>query len=148
MKNLFTGLIALAIFIIICYIRKSGDLPEDRSELTACIELSKPAECPVPSNKYLDIDTNLIYHLSTAREDDKKRAKAVVCRFFKHVTIKDSIYVTDLKSGREINISAGNFNFLRRNMQELNQAIIASRAKGEYIDPAAIGDQYLSSLSE
>jgi hypothetical protein len=148
MKNLFTGLIALVILIILFFQRRSETLPYNQSVRTAGADISKPAKYLMLSNKYLDIDTNLIYHLSTAPGAEKTKVKAVVCRFFKHVTIRDGIYVTDLISGKEINISERDFHFLRRNMLELNQAITASRARGEDIDPAAIGDQYLSSLSD
>ncbi|UOE47767.1 hypothetical protein MTO98_25480 [Mucilaginibacter sp. SMC90] len=148
MKNLFTGFIALLILIIIFFQRKSETLPHDQSVRAAGSDISRTARCLMLSDKYLDIDTNLIYHLSTAPDTEKIKVKAVVWRFFKHVTIRDSIYVTDLTSGKEINISESDYHFLSRNMLELNRGIMASRARGEDIDPAAIGNQYLSSLSD
>lgn len=106
------------------------------------------------SNDFLDVDLMKVEKATLfpasrsedVTEEDFAKAKAVVYRFYKHVTLKDSTYVCSLKNGAEINISEELFNFYLNGLQEANAHIKELNAKGQKVIISEPDEKYLESL--
>lgn len=72
--------------------------------------------------------------------------KAAVYRFYKHVSVKDSLYILDIQDASEINISTRVFTALAENLKEMNDFIKLAKEKGENIDLFIPDEEYLNSL--
>lgn len=107
----------------------------------------------VESGEYIDLDIKTLAlsncvnkGVTRSLQDDADKASAALYRFYSHVTVVDDLYVCDLKSGKEINVSDRVFNELRNSLEEMNRHIGEAKAKGEPIYVGVPDSAYLESL--
>ncbi len=79
-------------------------------------------------------------------EEDFAKVWAAAYRFYRHVSLEDSMYVWDINNGADINISEEIFNAFTNNLDEANAAVKEWNAKGEKVDLRPITEEYLESL--
>lgn len=113
----------------------------------------------VDSNEIIDVDINdlsqrLIKQASGASDatdisvEEIAKAKAVIYRFYKHVSVRDSLYYCDLTNGAEINISDQVFNALKNNIDEMNSQMQEMKKQGKSYHLSAPSERYFNSLLE
>ena len=73
-------------------------------------------------------------------------AKAAVYRFFQHVKLLDGIYVCDITSASEIDLSPDIFDDLINNLEDINQVIRYNKEKGLPLEVPDVTEEYLNSL--
>lgn len=79
-------------------------------------------------------------------QEDIAMAKAAVYRFFQHVKLVDGIYVCDITSASEIDLSPDIFDDLINNLEDINQVIRYNKEKGLPIEVPEVTEEYLNSL--
>lgn len=99
----------------------------------------------INSNAFLSVDTRDKV-ISAMQDTDVAKLKAAVYRFYKHVSVQDSKYVTSLKGANEINLSNDLYNLLKENMDQMNKDIDKLREKGKKVMIQEVTPEYLNSL--
>lgn len=154
MKVLNPFLILALIFLASCANSEKAPAPVADGVVLPIKPSSELVRGYALSDDYLDVDfaavEKVILSPSSRSEDvveaDFAKATAAVYRFYKHVSIKDSMYVWDIKNGAEINISEDIFSALTNSFDEVNAAIKEWNAKGERVELPDITEEYLESL--
>ena len=100
----------------------------------------------VLQNKYIDLDTKSAVNPNNLSDVERAEAKAAIYRFYKRVRVEDGLYVTDLKTADEINISPGLFSLFKDNLEEMNAYIRQQQAKGEKVEIFQLNDAYFDHL--
>ena len=109
----------------------------------------------VENEAFIEFDVDAVSYASinpvsraenNVTEEDCAKMQAAMYRFYKHVSVVDSQYVWDLKSGAEINISEDIYNAFVGSLQEGNAQIREWNAKGERVELGKITEEYLESL--
>jgi hypothetical protein len=131
MKNIYTLLIALAIGC-------TAQAQQPAKKLSGK-ELAL-------SNEFLDLDVNLFMKQRPQPNNDENIAKAITYRFFKHVHVVKGYYESDLKEGKEINVSEADFMFFMESLKSVNAGFKKRRSQGIKVTPKAFDDKYLTEL--
>lgn len=136
--------------LIGCQNNATNNLIENPNEIN---EANTKVKDYVDNNTYIDVDVQALVKKTTAQdsrsnitEDDNAKMKAAVYRFYKHVSVKDSLYILDIQDASEINISTRVFTALAENLKEMNDFIKLAKEKGENIDLFIPDEEYLNSL--
>ena len=136
--------------LIGCQNNATNNLIENPNEIN---EANTKVKDYVDNNTYIDVDVQALVKKTTAQdfrsnitEDDNAKMKAAVYRFYKHVSVKDSLYILDIQDASEINISTRVFTALAKNLKEMNDFIKLAKEKGENIDLFIPDEEYLNSL--
>ena len=136
--------------LIGCQNNATNNLIENPNEIN---EANTKVKDYVDNNTYIDVDVQALVKKTTAQdsrsnitEDDNAKMKAAVYRFYKHVLVKDSLYILDIQDASEINISTRVFTALAKNLKEMNDFIKLAKEKGENIDLFIPDEEYLNSL--
>lgn len=75
-----------------------------------------------------------------------REVRAALYRFYSHVSLEDSLYVCNLKSAGEINVSEKLFNDMMNDLQKCNMTIKENNEKGLENVLSPVDSTYLSSL--
>ena len=136
--------------LIGCQNNATNNLIENPNEIN---EANTKVKDYVDNNTYINVDVQALVKKTTAQdsrsnitEDDNAKMKAAVYRFYKHVSVKDSLYILDIQDASEINISTRVFTALAKNLKEMNDFIKLAKEKGENIDLFIPDEEYLNSL--
>lgn len=151
MKSFTSLIIGIVIMTLIgCQNNATNNLIENPNEIN---EANTKVKDYVDNNTYIDVDVQALVKKTTAQdsrsnitEDDNAKMKAAVYRFYKHVSVKDSLYILDIQDASEINISTRVFTALAKNLKEMNDFIKLAKEKGENIDLFIPDEEYLNSL--
>lgn len=151
MKSFTSLIIGIVIMTLIgCQNNATNNLIENPNEIN---EANTKVKDYVDNNTYIDVDVQALVKKTTAQdsrsnitEDDNAKMKAAVYRFYKHVLVKDSLYILDIQDASEINISTRVFTALAKNLKEMNDFIKLAKEKGENIDLFIPDEEYLNSL--
>ena len=151
MKSFSSLIIGIVIMTLIgCQNNATNNLIENPNEIN---EANTKVKDYVDNNTYIDVDVQALVKKTTAQdyrsnitEDDNAKMKAAVYRFYKHVSVKDSLYILDIQDASEINISTRVFTALAKNLKEMNDFIKLAKEKGENIDLFIPDEEYLNSL--
>ncbi|MDE6810451.1 MAG: hypothetical protein K2J42_10255 [Muribaculaceae bacterium] len=151
MKSFSSLIIGIVIMTLIgCQNNATNNLIENPNEIN---EANTKVKDYVDNNTYIDVDVQALVKKTTAQdsrsnitEDDNAKMKAAVYRFYKHVSVKDSLYILDIQDASEINISTRVFTALAENLKEMNDFIKLAKEKGENIDLFIPDEEYLNSL--
>lgn len=109
----------------------------------------------VENDAFIEFDVDAVSYASinpvsraenNVTEEDCAKMQAAMYRFYKHVSVVDSQYVWDLKSGAEINVSDDAFDFFVNNLEDVNGHIKKSIAKGTKIIITEPDERCLESL--
>ena len=151
MKSFTSLIIGIVIMTLIgCQNNATNKLIENPHEIN---EANTKVKDYVDNNTYINVDVQALVKKTTAQdsrsnitEDDNAKMKAAVYRFYKHVSVKDSLYILDIQDASEINISTRVFTALAKNLKEMNDFIKLAKEKGENIDLFIPDEEYLNSL--
>lgn len=151
MKSFTSLIIGIVIMTLIgCQNNATNNLIENPNEIN---EANTKVKDYVDNNTYINVDVQALVKKTTAQdsrsnitEDDNAKMKAAVYRFYKHVSVKDSLYILDIQDASEINISTRVFTALAKNLKEMNDFIKLAKEKGENIDLFIPDEEYLNSL--
>ena len=126
---------------------------QDAGEKVRDVENRSKAKELVESGEYIDLDIKTLalsnsvnQGVTRSLKDDSDKALAALHRFYSHVTVVDDLYVCDLKSGKEINVSERVFDELSNSLEEMNRHIGEAKAKGEPVHVSVPDSAYLESL--
>lgn len=105
----------------------------------------------VDENIYINVsDLDLMKEASKARTGTNVEREALmnaaIYRFYSHVKMENGFYSCSLTSADEINVSPNVFDFLKDNLEEMNDSIRAFKERGEEINVFEINEEYLNSL--
>ena len=97
-------------------------------------------------DEYLDLDMNKYEKERIHSNNENGIIKAITYRFYKNVQLKNGLYVCNVKSYGEINVTKRVFGFLLKNLDKTNNYLIEAKRKGKKVDPEPLDDKYFNAL--
>lgn len=144
--NLLLTAVFLSLFFIFGCSNQANQKEKNVQE--ASISVKELAE----GNSYIEMNVDVFKHmnqvnvLTKSQGDDLKKAKAIVYRFYKHVTLSNEEYKLQLEDPETLNFSPEIYKVLVENLKEMNRCIADAKAKGRELYVAPVNEEYLNSL--
>lgn len=105
-----------------------------------------PARQYVENNQFIDVKLREPVHTQSFTDTDLAKLKAAVYRFYKSVKLENGKYVSNVKNGKEINISEELYKALSNDLENTNKGIEKSKLNSEQIKTFVMTPQHLDSL--